>query len=146
MPLLGEFNVDNVLTTLAVLLAAQVPLSEALAALGHCVAAPGRMQRITRTGERAARHASSSTTPTPRMRWRRRWPPRGHCQGRLHLVFGCGGDRDGLKRPVMGRIAAAGADAVTVTDDNPRSEDPAAIVRDILAGITAAAATVAGRA
>jgi len=58
-----------------------------------------------------------------------------HCRGRLHLVFGCGGDRDPSKRPIMGRIAASGADAVTVTDDNPRTEDPVDIVRDILAGI-----------
>jgi UDP-N-acetylmuramoyl-L-alanyl-D-glutamate--2,6-diaminopimelate ligase len=60
---------------------------------------------------------------------------RAHCRGRLHLVFGCGGDRDARKRPIMGGIAASGADAVTVTDDNPRSEDPANIVHDILAGI-----------
>ena len=65
-----------------------------------------------------------------------------HCQGRLHLVFGCGGDRDALKRPIMGRIAVAGADRVTVTDDNPRSEDPANIVRDILAGIDGGSARV----
>ncbi len=67
---------------------------------------------------------------------------RAHCRGRLHVVFGCGGDRDALKRPIMGRIAASRADAVTVTDDNPRTEDPAAIVRDILAGIVANSDTV----
>ena len=54
-------------------------------------------------------------------------------------MFGCGGDRDALKRPIMGGIAVMCADAVTVTDDNPRNEDPAAIVRDILAGITSGA-------
>jgi UDP-N-acetylmuramoyl-L-alanyl-D-glutamate--2,6-diaminopimelate ligase len=59
---------------------------------------------------------------------------RAHCAGRLHVVFGCGGDRDALKRPIMGRIAVTHADAVTVTDDNPRSASPASIVRDILAG------------
>src|SRR5580658_6614699 len=67
---------------------------------------------------------------------------RAHCRGRLHVVFGCGGDRDALKRPIMGRIAATRADAVTVTDDNPRTEDPAGIVRDILAGIVDTADTV----
>ncbi|HTB69287.1 MAG TPA: UDP-N-acetylmuramoyl-L-alanyl-D-glutamate--2,6-diaminopimelate ligase [Steroidobacteraceae bacterium] len=142
VPLLGEFNVDNVLTTLAVLLAAQVPLAEALAALEQCVAAPGRMQRIT--GPASARHGTVIVdyAHTPDALEKALAAARGHCQGRLHLVFGCGGDRDRLKRPVMGRIAAAGADAVTVTDDNPRTEDPAAIVRDILSGITDASAKV----
>jgi UDP-N-acetylmuramoyl-L-alanyl-D-glutamate--2,6-diaminopimelate ligase len=142
VPLLGEFNVDNVLTTLAVLLAAQVPLSEALAALAQCVAAPGRMQRVT--GPASARHGAVIVdyAHTPDALQKALAAARGHCEGRLHLVFGCGGDRDRLKRPVMGRIAASGADAVTVTDDNPRSEDPAAIVRDILSGITDAAANV----
>lgn len=142
VPLLGEFNVDNVLTTLAVLLAAKVPLPEALAALGQCVAAPGRMQRIT--GPAGARHGAVIVdyAHTPDALEKALAAARGHCQGLLHVVFGCGGDRDRLKRPLMGRIAAACADRVTVTDDNPRSEDPAAIVRDILAGIPAPAAGV----
>jgi UDP-N-acetylmuramoyl-L-alanyl-D-glutamate--2,6-diaminopimelate ligase len=134
VPLLGEFNVDNVLTTLAVLLAAQVPLSEALAALAQCAAAPGRMQRVT-----AAANSHGTVivdyAHTPDALAKALAAARAHCAGRLHLVFGCGGDRDRLKRPIMGRIAVAGADAITVTDDNPRSEDPAAIVRDILSGI-----------
>jgi UDP-N-acetylmuramoyl-L-alanyl-D-glutamate--2,6-diaminopimelate ligase len=60
----------------------------------------------------------------------------------VHVVFGCGGDRDALKRPIMGRIAALRADRVTVTDDNPRTEDPANIVRDILAGVAGATTPV----
>jgi UDP-N-acetylmuramoyl-L-alanyl-D-glutamate--2,6-diaminopimelate ligase len=140
--LLGEFNVDNVLTALAVLLAAQVPLPEALAALGQCVAAPGRMQRVT--GPASARHGAVIVdyAHTPDALEKALAAARRHCQGRMHVVFGCGGDRDRLKRPVMGRIAATCADLVTVTDDNPRSEDPAAIVRDILAGIPEPAANV----
>jgi UDP-N-acetylmuramoyl-L-alanyl-D-glutamate--2,6-diaminopimelate ligase len=142
VPLLGEFNVDNVLTTLAVLLAAQVPLPAALAALGQCIAAPGRMQRVT--GPATGRHGTVIVdyAHTPDALEKALAAARGHCQGRVHVVFGCGGDRDRLKRPIMGCIAATFADAVTVTDDNPRSEDPAAIVRDILAGITAAPASV----
>jgi UDP-N-acetylmuramoyl-L-alanyl-D-glutamate--2,6-diaminopimelate ligase len=66
---------------------------------------------------------------------------RPHCRGQLRLVFGCGGDRDAGKRPLMGRIAAELADDVIVTDDNPRTEDPARIVADILAGMPGAGAT-----
>ena len=58
-----------------------------------------------------------------------------HCRGELRVVFGCGGDRDAGKRPMMGRIAAELADDIIVTDDNPRSEDPARIVAEIVAGM-----------
>jgi UDP-N-acetylmuramoyl-L-alanyl-D-glutamate--2,6-diaminopimelate ligase len=60
---------------------------------------------------------------------------RGHCRGRLYLIFGCGGDRDAGKRSVMGRVAAEMADRVVLTDDNPRTEAAAAIIADIRAGI-----------
>jgi UDP-N-acetylmuramoyl-L-alanyl-D-glutamate--2,6-diaminopimelate ligase len=101
------------------------------------------MQRVS--GPASARHGTVIVdyAHTPDALQKALAAARAHCRGRLHLVFGCGGDRDRLKRPAMGRIAVAGADAVTVTDDNPRSEDPAAIVRDILSGITDAAARVA---
>jgi UDP-N-acetylmuramoyl-L-alanyl-D-glutamate--2,6-diaminopimelate ligase len=65
-----------------------------------------------------------------------------HCRGQLRVVFGCGGDRDAGKRPLMGRIAAEMADDIIVTDDNPRTEDPARIVADIVAGIAGGAPTV----
>jgi UDP-N-acetylmuramoyl-L-alanyl-D-glutamate--2,6-diaminopimelate ligase len=135
VPLIGEFNVDNALTTLAVLLAAEVPLAAGLSALERCVAPPGRMQTVRVA--RAAPHATVIVdyAHTPDALAKALAAARGHCRGRLHVVFGCGGDRDALKRPIMGGIAVTRADAVTVTDDNPRNEDPAAIVRDILAGI-----------
>ncbi len=135
LALLGEFNVDNALTTLAVLLAAQVPLAAALAALGKCVAAPGRMQQVSAPGTAVQPTVIVDYAHTADALEKALAAARRHCRGRLHVVFGCGGDRDALKRPIMGRIAAAGADAVTVTDDNPRTEDPALIVRDILGGI-----------
>jgi UDP-N-acetylmuramoyl-L-alanyl-D-glutamate--2,6-diaminopimelate ligase len=140
-PLIGEFNVDNVLTTLAVMLVADVPLSVAVEALGQCVAAPGRMQEIP--GPVAA-HATVIVdyAHTPDALAKALDAARFHCRGRLHVVFGCGGDRDAFKRPIMGQIAADRADAVIVTDDNPRTEDPAAIVRDILAGISGGRASV----
>ncbi|MGH8205667.1 MAG: glutamate ligase domain-containing protein, partial [Steroidobacteraceae bacterium] len=66
---------------------------------------------------------------------------RAHCEGRLWCVFGCGGERDHGKRAQMGRIAAAAADALVITDDNPRGEDPAAITAAILQGVAAAGAS-----
>jgi len=133
LPLIGEFNIDNALTTLAVLLAAGVPLPEAVAALGQCVPAPGRMQVVTHGGTSARPTVIVDYAHTPDALLKALTAARVHCRGRLQVVFGCGGDRDALKRPIMGRIAVAHADAVIVTDDNPRTEDPAAIVRDILA-------------
>lgn len=140
--LLGDFNVDNVLTTLAVLLAAQIPLPAALDALAQCAAAPGRMQRVADPGAAARATVIVDYAHTPDALEKALAAARAHCRGHLHLVFGCGGDRDALKRPIMGRIAVTGADTVTVTDDNPRTEDPADIVRDILAGIPSLSDTV----
>jgi UDP-N-acetylmuramoyl-L-alanyl-D-glutamate--2,6-diaminopimelate ligase len=133
VPLIGDFNVDNVLTVLAALLSADVPLADATSALGQCVPPPGRMQLI----EGQARHglAIVDYAHTPDALAKALRAARVHCAGRLTVVFGCGGDRDAGKRPVMGRIAAELADDVVLTDDNPRGEDPRRIVAGILAGI-----------
>jgi UDP-N-acetylmuramoyl-L-alanyl-D-glutamate--2,6-diaminopimelate ligase len=141
-PLIGEFNVDNVLTTLAVMLAADVPLPAAVGALGRCVAAPGRMQKILVPGTVPLATVIVDYAHSPDALAKALDAARVHCRGRLHVVFGCGGDRDAFKRPVMGQIAADRADAVIVTDDNPRTEDPAAIIRDIVAGITGGRASL----
>jgi UDP-N-acetylmuramoyl-L-alanyl-D-glutamate--2,6-diaminopimelate ligase len=132
--LMGEFNVDNSLTVLAVLLAWGVPLAAAVRALGRCRAASGRMEMFGGRGLAPLAIVDYAHTPDALEKALR--AARLHCRGLLRVVFGCGGDRDAGKRPIMGRIAAELADDLIVTDDNPRTEDPAAIVADILAGIS----------
>ena len=131
--LMGEFNVDNSLTVLAVLLAWGVPLEAAVRALGRCRAASGRMEMFGGRGLAPLAIVDYAHTPDALEKALR--AARLHCAGKLRVVFGCGGDRDAGKRPLMGRIAAGLADDLIVTDDNPRTEDPAGIVADILAGI-----------
>lgn len=134
--LAGEFNVDNALAVLAVLLAWQVPLAQAISALGRCRPASGRMELFGGRGRVPLAIVDYAHTPDALGKALR--AARAHCRGALRVVFGCGGDRDPGKRPLMGQIAAELADEVLVTDDNPRSEDPGRIVADILAGVPAA--------
>jgi UDP-N-acetylmuramoyl-L-alanyl-D-glutamate--2,6-diaminopimelate ligase len=134
VPLIGDFNVDNVLTVLAVLLAGDVPLAEAGRALAKCKPPSGRME-IFGGGAQPLAIVDYAHTPDALAKALR--ASRNHCAGKLHVVFGCGGDRDAGKRPQMGAIAAELADDVIVTDDNPRTEDPQRIVANILAGIPA---------
>jgi UDP-N-acetylmuramoyl-L-alanyl-D-glutamate--2,6-diaminopimelate ligase len=131
--LIGDFNVDNVLTVLAVLLAWNVPLAQAVRALAQCRAASGRMEMFGGRGVTPLAIVDYAHTPDALAKALR--AGRLHCRGQLRVVFGCGGDRDAGKRPLMGRIAAELADDIIVTDDNPRTEDPARIVADIVAGI-----------
>ncbi|HEY1492104.1 MAG TPA: UDP-N-acetylmuramoyl-L-alanyl-D-glutamate--2,6-diaminopimelate ligase [Steroidobacteraceae bacterium] len=133
--LVGEFNVDNALAVLAVLLAWGIPLNEAVRALGKCRAASGRMEMFGGRGRTPLAIVDYAHTPDALVNALR--AARLHCRGELRVVFGCGGDRDAGKRPMMGRIASELADDIIVTDDNPRSEDPARIVAEILAGIGA---------
>jgi UDP-N-acetylmuramoyl-L-alanyl-D-glutamate--2,6-diaminopimelate ligase len=130
--LVGEFNVDNALTVLAVLLAWEVPLPRAAAALGSCRPASGRMEMFGGRGVAPLAIVDYAHTPDALEKALR--AARLHCRGQLRAVFGCGGDRDPGKRPLMGRIAATLADELIVTDDNPRSEDPVRIIADIVAG------------
>lgn len=129
----GDFNVDNLMAVLAVLLGWEFPLADAVGALERCVPPPGRMETF---------HAASGPLAvvdyahTPDALEKALLAVRNHAQGRVICVFGCGGDRDARKRPVMGRIAERLADVVIVTDDNPRTEDGDAIVAGILAGFT----------
>jgi UDP-N-acetylmuramoyl-L-alanyl-D-glutamate--2,6-diaminopimelate ligase len=138
--LIGEFNVDNVLTVLAVLLAWDVPLATAARALERCRPASGRMEMFGGRGRTPLAIVDYAHTPDALANALR--AARLHCRGQLRVVFGCGGDRDVGKRPLMGQIAAELADDLIVTDDNPRGEDPARIAADILAGVGAHAPLV----
>ena len=135
--LMGEFNVDNALTVLAVLLAWDIPLRDAARALSKVRAARGRMEMFGGRGRSPLTIVDYAHTPDALTNALR--AARLHCRGQLRVVFGCGGDRDAGKRPLMGRIAAELADDIVLTDDNPRGEDPARIVADIVAGIAGGA-------
>ena len=133
-PLVGDFNVDNLLTVIAVLLDWDMSIEKVLGALANVRAAPGRMETFGGVG---APLAVVDYAHTPDALRKALSAARAHCVGRLVVVFGCGGDRDPGKRPIMGAIAAELADEIVITDDNPRAESPPAIAADIAAGIPA---------
>jgi UDP-N-acetylmuramoyl-L-alanyl-D-glutamate--2,6-diaminopimelate ligase len=135
--LVGEFNADNALTVLAVLLAWKIPLREAAHALSLARPARGRMEMFGGRGRQPLVIVDYAHTPDALANALR--AARLHCVGALRVVFGCGGDRDRGKRPLMGQTAATLADDIVLTDDNPRSEDPRQIVADIVAGIASGA-------
>jgi UDP-N-acetylmuramoyl-L-alanyl-D-glutamate--2,6-diaminopimelate ligase len=131
-PLLGRFNVDNLLAVAGVLHALGEESGAIAALLPRLQPIPGRMNRLGGDGARPLVVIDYSHKPDPLRQALESL--RGHLRGRLICVFGCGGERDRGKRPQMAAIAEAGADAVIVTDDNPRGEDGDAIVAEILAG------------
>ena len=133
VPFVGDFNVDNVLTVLATLLVWGVPLVDATHALSKCRPPSGRMETFGGTDTLPLAVVDYAHTPDALSKALR--AARVHCRGRLHVVFGCGGDRDRGKRPLMGTIAAELADDIVITDDNPRTEDPRQIVAEICSGL-----------
>jgi UDP-N-acetylmuramoyl-L-alanyl-D-glutamate--2,6-diaminopimelate ligase len=135
-PLPGEFNVANALAALAVAHALGIDLREAAAALASAEQVPGRFESIDE-GQPFAVVVDYAHTPDSLENVLR--AARRITRGRLISVFGCGGDRDREKRPLMGRAGAELSDLAVVTSDNPRSEDPAAIIDQILGGIPEAA-------
>jgi UDP-N-acetylmuramoyl-L-alanyl-D-glutamate--2,6-diaminopimelate ligase len=130
--LIGEFNAENLLATLAVLQLWEVPLAQTLPALESATGPAGRMETFRAEGRPVVvvDYAHSPDSLAKALRAARK-----HCRGRLWCVFGCGGDRDPGKRPMMGSAAAELADEIILTDDNPRTEDPARIIEQIAAGI-----------
>lgn len=134
-PLIGRFNVYNLLAALAAVSAVKIPLREAVAALAEAPQVPGRMEHCgTRDGVSVfVDYAHTPDALENACRTLKELNP-----NRLITVFGCGGDRDKTKRPLMGKAAAQYSDASILTSDNPRSEDPAAILASIESGMGAA--------
>jgi UDP-N-acetylmuramoyl-L-alanyl-D-glutamate--2,6-diaminopimelate ligase len=130
-PLRGEFNVYNVIGALAVARALDVSAETCVAAIATAGQVPGRFQTVDE-GQPFAVVVDYAHTPDSLENVLR--AARGVTRSRLRVVFGCGGDRDRGKRPLMGEIARRLADDVFVTSDNPRSEDPEAIIAEILEG------------
>ncbi|CAD6871954.1 UDP-N-acetylmuramoyl-L-alanyl-D-glutamate--2,6-diaminopimelate ligase [Methylomonas fluvii] len=135
--LVGGFNLDNVLAVLCVLLATGSEFDAAITQLAKLTAIPGRMEKFGGNGKPTifVDYAHSPDALEKVLK-----AVKG--ANRLRVVFGCGGDRDKGKRPQMGKIAETWADQVIVTDDNPRSEAPAAIIKDILSGCQSQKITV----
>ncbi|GAF58765.1 UDP-N-acetylmuramoylalanyl-D-glutamate-2,6-diaminopimelate ligase [Psychrobacter sp. JCM 18902] len=131
-PLLGRFNVANLLAAMAAAVALGISLERIAAVVPQLQGAVGRMQRVpsndgcfivdyAHTPDALSQVLASLKT---------------HCKGQLWAVFGCGGDRDAGKRPLMAQAGLAGADKVVLTADNPRTEDPNIILQDMQAGMT----------
>ncbi len=135
LPLPGDFNIANALAAAAVALGLGVALDEVVARLDDAPQVPGRMERIAGGAFTVLRDYAH----TPDALSRALETLRPLTTGRLIVLFGCGGDRDRGKRPLMGRAAAAAADFVFLTSDNPRTEDPERILDEIQAGLPAGA-------
>jgi UDP-N-acetylmuramoyl-L-alanyl-D-glutamate--2,6-diaminopimelate ligase len=131
-PLLGRFNVSNLLAVLAVLLERGIAMDDAVRRLASLQGVPGRMERFGAAGQPLV---VVDYAHTPDALEQAILALRPHAPGRLICLFGCGGERDKGKRPLMGGIAGRLCDRVILTDDNPRGEEGGRIVADILAGI-----------
>jgi UDP-N-acetylmuramoyl-L-alanyl-D-glutamate--2,6-diaminopimelate ligase len=136
-PLVGRFNASNALAAAATALAAGLGVEAVAAGLSAPVVVPGRMERIE-AGQPFPVLVDYAHTPDGLEQVLRAARPLvggADGGGRLVVVFGCGGDRDRAKRPAMGKAAAGLADVIVVTSDNPRSEDPGAILEEVVAGV-----------
>jgi UDP-N-acetylmuramoyl-L-alanyl-D-glutamate--2,6-diaminopimelate ligase len=136
LPLAGAFQASNALVAAGLCIAAGEKTEAVLAALTALQGAPGRLQRVGQGARGGEAYVDYAHTPDGLQTVLQALRP--HTSGRLIVVFGAGGDRDRAKRPQMGAAAAGLADIAIVTDDNPRSEDPAAIRAEILAAAPAA--------
>jgi len=141
-PVAGAFQAENILCALGLAVGTGVPVGRAIAGIARLASVPGRLELAAVLANGAAVYVDYAHTPDAIGNVLRSVRPHVGAKGKLHVLFGCGGDRDTGKRPIMGRIAEELSDCVWVTDDNPRTEDPDNIRRQVLSG--AAGATNAG--
>jgi len=132
-PLLGRFNISNLLLVLAVVGLLKPNLTETLVRLEKLHSVPGRLQQF---GGQGLPEVIVDYAHTPDALEKVLMTLREHCRAKLWCVFGCGGDRDRGKRPLMGAIAERLSDRVVLTDDNPRSEDSVQILKEIQEGLS----------
>lgn len=130
-PLMADFNIDNLLAAIAVLLTCNLTLEQIIKSISQLSAVDGRMETTTTAGKPTA---IVDYAHTPDALEKALIACRQHCQGELWVVFGCGGDRDKGKRALMGAVAEQHAEHLIITNDNPRSEIPESIIDDILLG------------
>ncbi len=129
----GGFTVYNAMTALGCAMQLGISLADAAKALETAQGIKGRVEVVPTPGKPYTVLIDYAHTPDGLENVLT--SVRGYCKGRLIAVFGCGGDRDPIKRPIMGKIGAEIADIAIITSDNPRTEEPMAIIRDILAGL-----------
>jgi UDP-N-acetylmuramoyl-L-alanyl-D-glutamate--2,6-diaminopimelate ligase len=134
LPLVGDFNVENTLVACGIGVAADIPLDAVAKGISQCPQVPGRVERVG-----ADLHGAPTVivdyAHTPDAVEKLLATLRPLCRGRLLVVFGCGGDRDRAKRPLMAQAVARHADRAVATSDNPRSEDPQRILDDVAPGM-----------
>ncbi len=134
-PLVGDYNLENLLAAIGTVLHFGMDLKAIFAAVASFPGVPGRMERVQISPQQDIT-TIVDYAHTPDSLESLLTAARPFITGKVICVFGCGGDRDRTKRPQMGKIAAELADRVVVTSDNPRTEDPAQILKDVVAGIT----------
>lgn len=134
-PFIGKFNLSNLLGVIAAMCVGGADLKAVLSLVPQLQAAPGRMQSVVLDDSEQDVHVVVDYAHTPDALENTLCAIREHTQARVWSVFGCGGDRDKTKRPLMGRIAEKYSDYVIITNDNPRGEEPSAIAADIIRGL-----------
>jgi len=135
-PLLGDFNIDNLLAAISVLLIEGISLETIAQKIKGIKAISGRMEAFSSKVSATVTTAVVDYAHTPDALEKAMQACRQHCHGNLYVVFGCGGDRDKGKRLLMAQAAEKYADYLIITNDNPRTEAPMSIINDILAGLT----------
>ncbi len=133
-PLVGDFNLENLLVACGIAVALEIPMDAIAEGVRHCPQVPGRMEVVARHPDAPAVIVDYAHTPDAVEKLLDAVRPLAH--GRLITVFGCGGDRDRAKRPLMAQAVAKSSDRIVATSDNPRTENPAQILEDVEAGLS----------